>query len=52
MIDKRTNNEHMLERLSSKTLEQSFQRDMIQGFGLAPFNARGILCEDVPATSD
>ena len=43
MIDKRNNNEHMRERLAAKTLEQSFQRDMVQGFGLAPFNAKGVL---------
>ncbi len=43
MIDKRTNNEKMKERLSVKTLEQSFQRDMVNGFGLAPFNAKGVL---------
>jgi len=34
MIDKQSNNGHMEERPAAKTLECSFQRDMIQRFGL------------------
>jgi len=43
MIDRRTNEEHLRERLAVKTVEQTFKRDMVEGFGLAPFNAKGIL---------
>jgi len=43
MLDNRTAKEHMKGRLTIKTMENVFQRDMVEGFGLSPFNARGVL---------